>query len=536
MSLPYDPAVPRLRSREAAALPPTPLAADGPIAAAPLTNAPLPKADGSMADNPADHSAMAHGSVADGPEALSKGPVADGPGPARSNGRTPSDGPSSDGNAIPPSNDVASAPSDRPTPLFLSRQATDRPSQGGVVSHSPISYPLQFGIYRDGDNNLDEAQAPVIDQAKQVSEDDCGVAVNVEDTTERDDDLCSDAPLHTEEYDFINGREMHATVTDPQDMAKRSTLAGFVEHTLDAAERNGAKVTWLDLVDHGGGDGGAFQTDMSGGNVMREDDIAGAIADGVRAHAEAHPEDAKRGIDGVLLNACLMASCGMESALSHAGVRYLAASPETMIAPGAPSTIAEDIAAHSNDPAAMARAIVHRAMSTRYAIGDLCYGPAAAFDVLDLDPQKIVVMEHSVKQLNAAIVTAAKDPHAKAEIKADSRDIEGMTRSQDPRLPWHIDKPAEELYGVLAQDRMLSAELRAAARNAESAIAATVMAHGESRGFAPFGDASYRDAVGPTVHFPLSKKQIDPWAPIMSETKNAFAKQVDEASVARALA
>jgi hypothetical protein len=77
MSLPYDPAIPRLRSREAAELP-----ASGErqasAFAAPLTNAPLPKADGSMADNPADHAPMAHGSVADGPEALPKGPIADG--------------------------------------------------------------------------------------------------------------------------------------------------------------------------------------------------------------------------------------------------------------------------------------------------------------------------------------------------------------------------------------------------------------------------------------------------------------------------
>ena len=35
---------------------------------------------------------------------------------------------------------------------------------------------------------------------------------------------------------------------------KRSRLAAFVAHTLDEAERNGAKQTWLDLVDHGGAD------------------------------------------------------------------------------------------------------------------------------------------------------------------------------------------------------------------------------------------------------------------------------------------
>ena len=395
---------------------------------------------------------------------------------------------------------------------------------------------LQFGIYRDGDNNLDEAQAPVIDQAKRVTQADSGIAVNVEDTTQRDDEVGPSGPLRTEEYDLINGDQEHVDISEPQDMAARSTLTHFVEHTLDQAERNGAKSTWLDLVDHGGGDGGAFQTNMSGGKVMKEDDIGGAIADGIRAHAEAHPEDAGRGVDGVLLNACLMASLGAEFSLSNAGVHYLAASPETMIAPGAPSGIAEDIAHNQDNPVAMAQAIVHRTMTTHYGVAGEKFGPAAAFDVFDLDPQKIATMEQSVKQLNASIVAAAKDPEMKSAIKADGRDVEGMTRSQEPGLPWHADRPAEEVYGNLAQDTSLPAELRAAARKAVSAIAATVLAHGESKDFAPFGDESYRDAVGPTVHFPTNKNQVDPWAPKISETRNAFAQTVNEREVARALA
>jgi hypothetical protein len=35
---------------------------------------------------------------------------------------------------------------------------------------------------------------------------------------------------------------------------------------------------------------------------MRADDIAGAISDGVSMHAKAHPEDAGRGVDGVVAN------------------------------------------------------------------------------------------------------------------------------------------------------------------------------------------------------------------------------------------
>jgi len=405
-----------------------------------------------------------------------------------------------------------------------------------IQIHTAPKRDLQFGVYRDGDNNLDEVQSSVVDQAKHVTQQDSSIAVNVEDTTQRDDEIGSSGELRTEEYDLLNGHQERINVTEPQDMSDRATLTHFVEHTLDQAERNGATSTWLDLVDHGGGDGGAFQTNMSGGSVMPEDDISGAIADGIRRHAEEHPEDAGRTVDGVVMNACLMASLGMESALSHAGVKYLAASPETMIAPGVPSAIAEDIAKNQDDPVAMAHAIVHRTMNTQYGIGDQSFGPAAAFDVFTLDPQKIAAMEQSVKQLNSSIVAAAKDPDAKAAIKADGRDIEGMTRSQERGLPWHVDRPAEELYRNLAQDTALPADLRTAAHKAVAAIAHTVLAHGESNDFAPFGDESYRDAVGPTVHFPTTRKQIDPWAPNISETQNAFAKSVNEGAVARALA
>ena len=88
---------------------------------------------------------------------------------------------------------------------------------------------------------------------------------------------------------------------------------------------------------------------------MSMPDIAKAIADGVALHAKAHPEDARR-VDGVVANQCLMDTMGFADALSHAGVRYLAASPETMLAPGVPSDVAHAIASHENDPEAMARA------------------------------------------------------------------------------------------------------------------------------------------------------------------------------------
>jgi hypothetical protein len=43
---------------------------------------------------------------------------------------------------------------------------------------------------------------------------------------------------------------------------------------------------------------------------MAEDDIAGAIRDGIALHARSHPEDAGRRIDGVVANQCLMSTLG----------------------------------------------------------------------------------------------------------------------------------------------------------------------------------------------------------------------------------
>ncbi len=45
-------------------------------------------------------------------------------------------------------------------------------------------------------------------------------------------------------------------------------------------------------------------------------------------HANEHPEDASRAIDGVVVDQCLMDTMGFANALSRAGVQYLAASLE----------------------------------------------------------------------------------------------------------------------------------------------------------------------------------------------------------------
>ena len=67
-------------------------------------------------------------------------------------------------------------------------------------------------------------------------------------------------------------------------------------------------------MDHGGGDGGGLET--RDGKVMRMPDIAAAIAAGVAMHARAHPEDAGRGVDGVVANQCLMDTMGFAEGCS----------------------------------------------------------------------------------------------------------------------------------------------------------------------------------------------------------------------------
>jgi hypothetical protein len=223
--------------------------------------------------------------------------------------------------------------------------------------------------------------------------------------------------------------------------------------------------------------------------------------------------------------------------LSHDGVKYLAASPETMLAPGTPTSVAEDIASHIDDPAAMGNAIVQDTMHTRYGMPGMgTYTPAAAMDVLDLDTAKIGAMRSAVKTLDHALTTAAKGSEgAQAAILDDARSVDGMVRFDDGKLPWHADRPAIALYDTFAGDPRLSNDVRAAAANASKAVGDIVLAHKESKDFAAFGGADYRDAVGPTVHFATNPGQLDPWAPKVSETHTAFYKEVGAKKLDHAL-
>lgn len=384
---------------------------------------------------------------------------------------------------------------------------------------------LEFGMYRDGDNNLDESQGVTLRQALQTSAKDSRIEYTVQDTTS-----AGTGKLRTDSFTIADGGVDRASVGKPHDMASEKNLARFVADTLDNAERSGAQQTWVELTDHGAGDGGGLEAD-SAHAIMPMPQIAQAIADGVKLHAQEHPEDATRKIDGVVANQCLMASLGFADELSHAGVKYLAASPETMVSPGVPSNVADAIAKHS-DARGMAKAVVSDVMREKYGSDWQTWNPAAAFDVLDLDASKMQGVEASVKTLNDDIAARKSNRSEVAAIRQDAKSVAGMVRFPEATkdMPWHADRPAVALYDTLANDSRLDDALRNDAKSAARSVSSIVLAHKESRDFEPFDGSNYADAVGPTVHFPVNAKQIDPWAPHVSETHNRFFAATDAAA------
>jgi hypothetical protein len=391
---------------------------------------------------------------------------------------------------------------------------------------------VEFGIYRDGDNNLDESQGVTLRQALQSSTRDSRIEYTVQDTTS-----AGTGVLRTDNFTLSDGGVGQASIDAPHDMASEKNLARFVAHVLDNAEKSGAKQTWIELTDHGAGDGGGLEAD-SAHAIMPMPKIAQAIADGMKLHAQEHPEDADRKVDGVVANQCLMASLGFADALSHAGVKYLAASPETMVSPGVPSDVADAIAKNPNDSKAMAQAIVKDVMRQKYAAGDETWGPAAAFDVLDLSRVKIRDVEQAARALNDAIAARKNNRTEINAIRRDAASVEGMVRFPEatPDMPWHADRPAIALYNTLVEDSRLDNGLRTAAKAAAQSVASLVIAHAESSHFQPFDGANYADAVGPTVHFPVNPSQIDPWSPKITETHNRFFAETDAGAAERVIA
>lgn len=120
--------------------------------------------------------------------------------------------------------------------------------------HQPAQRTVEFGIYRDGDNNLDLSQGITLRQALQSSEKDSRVEYTVEDTTS-----VGTGRLRTDSFTLANGGVSQAQIDAPHDMASEKNLAQFVAQVLDNAEKAGAKQTWIELTDHGAGDGGGLE-------------------------------------------------------------------------------------------------------------------------------------------------------------------------------------------------------------------------------------------------------------------------------------
>lgn len=394
-----------------------------------------------------------------------------------------------------------------------------------------------FGVYRDGDNNLDEVQERNVTDFIKTTVANPALKVIAEDTTRVAHPPFVHGQLHTEWSTIQNGTQHITRIAAPADMSNRRSLAAFVTQTLEARSSDPSfrnADVWIDLVDHGGGDGGGLQADSSGG-FMSLQDIAGAIDDGRAAFRKNHP-GADDSVTGVLANQCLMATVGFADTLSHVGVRYLAASPETMLAPGVPSAaFADTLTRGTHWP----QDAVDVTMRTHYGSGADMYHPAAAFDVLDLDAAKVAHVRSAVGDFNSAVSSL---PHTRAgraelgEIRADLRSVRGMVRfDHSADMPWHADRPAIAAYQAIADDSRLPSALRGTAKAAADAVAGLVLAHKESADFGPF-HASYADAAGPTVHLPITAHSYDAWADQgVVETHNDFFDAVHGRDFARAI-
>lgn len=406
------------------------------------------------------------------------------------------------------------------------------------VDRQSAPHPVVFAVYRDGDNNLDEAQERNVTDFVKTTAQNPALKVIAEDTTALPKSPFPAGALRSEWSIIQNGQQHITRVTPPSDMSNRRSLSNFVEQTLEARSNDPQfrhADVWIDLVDHGGGDGGGLQADTSGG-FMDLQDIAGAIADG-RAQFHKKCPQGDDSVTGVLANQCLMATVGFADALSHSGVRYLAASPETMIAPGAPSAKFADVLTRND--ADWAHQAVDVTMKARYGSVGESWHPAAAFDVLDLDADKIGAMRSAVTSFNDAVDALPHSQDGKAtlqEIRGDVRSVRGMVRfdhSQD--MPWHADRPAIATYQAVAGDERLPQPIRGAADAAAKAIGGIVLAHEESSDFGPF-HASYTDAVGPTAHLPVSRASYDSWADRgVVETHNEFYDAVHGADFSRSI-
>jgi len=407
-----------------------------------------------------------------------------------------------------------------------------------ATAAASAAHRVVFGVYRDGDNNLDAAQERNVTDFVRETRANSSLKVVAEDTTAVPRSPFRKGDLRTE-WSVIQGGAQHVVrIESARDMSDRATLAAFVDRTLESRASDsafkGADV-WLDLVDHGAGDGGGLQSDANGGGCMSMEDIAGAIADGRQQFLKKHP-GADASVTGVLANQCLMATLGFADALSRSGVKYLAASPETMLTPGVPSAKIADVLTQGGD---WAKNVVDATMHTSYGDGKSTYHPAAAFDVFDLDTQKLTTVRSAVTAFNDSVVGLGRLKNGAEllhDVRSDIRAVPGMARfDHSSDMVYHADRPATAVYDRIGNDQRLPSTLRDAAQAAEKAVDGLVLAHGEYSWFAEF-HAQYADATGPTAHLPISQSQYDPWSGSgVSETHNQFFNAVHGREFARAI-
>src|SRR4051812_3227073 len=100
----------------------------------------------------------------------------------------------------------------------------------GSAAHT--SRKLEFGLYRDGDNNLDQVQETTIAQARTLSARAPDIEFSVEDTTSHRGSGFR-GTLHTEEYRIDDGVERDIRTDAAHDMSARGNLANFVARTLE---------------------------------------------------------------------------------------------------------------------------------------------------------------------------------------------------------------------------------------------------------------------------------------------------------------
>ena len=354
------------------------------------------------------------------------------------------------------------------------------------VSFTPSRRALEFGIYRDGDNNLDSIQESTLSQALQTSARDARIEFTVEDTTKlrSDGDSISSGPLHTEQYTIAGGDVAQVHVSEAHEMSDEANLARFVARTLDNAQASGAKQTWIDLVDHGGGDGGGLQT--AGGKCMSMPDIAKAIADGVALHAAAHPEDAGR---GDRRRRCESVPDGYDGlrrrALARRGEVSRRQPRDDARARSSEQRGACDRRARErperNGPQRRRRRHAHEVRRRRFRR----LRPRSGLRRARLEPGEDPLGGRGDQApQRRRRRTGAQSRGSQRDSRRRARNPTAWCVSPAAReMPWHADRPAIAFYDTLAERRALGSGSSPDAAAASAAVRSLVLAHRESDDF-----------------------------------------------------